>query len=222
MTIAVRNLLARASVLLKDEQNVRWPREELLSWANDAQRAIVTALPHAFILRNDNFTVTSGPYHTLPTRAIELVGIEYIRSKTSSVRLAARRVDKSTLDAMVPGWQSTYGDTETYNGSVNYVYDTRQPLIFYTYPSFSTGTTASLTFTAVPDELDFNSDLQLDDIYINPMLDYILFRSYLKEEEEVAIDQTKAFAHKAEFERALGIKVEGYSEFRSRDVRQQQ
>ena len=127
----------------------------------------------------------------------------------NSVRFAVRRVARESLDAMVPGWQQETTEDLPTRG-VNLIYDERDPKRFYLYPVVPTGSTASadIIYSTAPDDATLNGGITLDDIYADALLDYILYRAFSKEEEEVPIDSTKAAFHGAAFYNAIGQRFE--------------
>lgn len=202
-TTKVVDILDRATIILQDNTNVRFPNSELLKFFNDAQKEVVLHRPDANMV-NTTMALATGSKQTIPTAALRLV--EVVRNVGgNAVTLIERRI----LDETIPSWhQSTSGDTE------HYIYDPVDPKNFYVYPSATSGDhSLEIIYSAVPAEIsisNFETDttvIGLDDIYANCILDYILYRSYQKD-SEYAGNAQRSMMHYQSFANALGIKTQ--------------
>lgn len=184
-TITVSSLLSKASTILQDPTNIRWPQTELLDWLNDAQREIALFKPNVFV-KNSSVQLTGGTKQSLPSDGINLVDV--VRNlggdgltPGNSIRVVSREV----LDAQIPDWHSTAKANATVK---HYVYTGTDPKNFYVYPAQpSTGRGyVEVIYVASPTDATINSTITLDDIYVTALLDYILFRAYSKDAEYAA------------------------------------
>lgn len=219
-TATIGDIVTRADVILQDN-NVRWPAKELLYWLNDAYRAIVMLRPDAN-MQAGTFVCAAGTRQELdksvggfPT-ALRLRAV--VRNMASgSTKQAIRLVQRAVLDDQRPGWHN-----ET--GSINiqhYVYDPLNPKEFYVYPPATTAAELEVVYSSVPtqhlvgdsgitDEASIKTStvvIRLDDIYVNPILDYILYRAYAKDAEYAANAQ-RAAAHFEAFSASLGASTQ--------------
>jgi hypothetical protein len=211
MAIQVQDIIQRASITLLDEQNVRWSRNELLSWLNDGQRVIARFSPDAYIKRVSNHYIATGTLQALPADCNQLLNITSFVYKGR--RRSARKVNRRVLDAMDPVWttRTEVLDGEDFEYATNYVYDKRYPKFFYIYPGVPTGGgtfQADILYSSSPGNVAITSTILVNDMYADALLDYILYRSYLKEEEEVAIDSSKAVFYFKAFNQASGQKIQ--------------
>ena len=81
-TVTVDSILKRVNTLLNDRTWVRWPKQELLDYYNDAAKAIVLMRPDAHT-KNVQFNCAAGTKQTLPADALRL--IEVLRNADGKV-----------------------------------------------------------------------------------------------------------------------------------------
>lgn len=204
-TIQVNNLISRASTLVQDTTNVRWPTTEFLDWLNDGQREVVLYKPEASV-KNTNFALTSGATkHTLPADGILLVDVTRNMGAGSTPGYPVRITTREVLDAQKPLWHS---DTNTVGYVQHYIYDPRDPKTFYVYPKAPATWYVELIYSAAPTDCTLGGTIQIDDIYANALLDYMLYRAYSKD-AEYAANGGLAVAHYQAFTNALGVKSQG-------------
>ena len=204
-TIKVVEVLDRASILLQDATNTRFPKFELLKFFNDAQREIVLHRPDANMV-NENQNLVTGSKQSLPANGLRLIDI--VRNQNGR---SITQVDRKILDESLPNWHEA---TAGVNKIENYIYDGSDPKNYYVYPKAISGThTIEIIYSKSPADIaisDFTNDTQtisLDDIYANTILDYIMYRSYQKD-AEFAGNAQKAMMHYQSFSNAIGIKTQ--------------
>ena len=73
-SVKVVDILDRASILLQDASNVRYPNAELLKFFNDAQREINLYRPDSTIT-NATFACADGSKQELPAAAMRLADV---------------------------------------------------------------------------------------------------------------------------------------------------
>lgn len=213
-TATVGDIITRADVILQDN-NVRWPLSELQYWLNDAYRAIVMQRPDAN-MQSGTYTCSAGTRQILtkvsggfPT-ALRLRSVVRNVAATSNKR-AVRIIQQSVLDDQRPGW---HGETQSVDIQ-HYVYDPLNPTEFMVYPPATSAAQLEVVYSSVPTQhtiaegsLKASVDvIRLPDIYVNPILDYILYRAYAKDSEYAANAQ-RAQAHFQAFAAALGAGIQ--------------
>lgn len=204
-TTKVIDILDRATIILQDNSNVRFPNEELLKFFNDAQKEVVLHRPDANMV-NTTMDLADGSKQTLPAAALRLV--EVIRNEGGrAVTLVERRI----LDETLPNWHNAVAGT---NKIEHYVYDPADPKNFYVYPKGVSDThTLEIVYSSAPAEISisaFDTDattISLDDIYSNCLLDYVLYRAYQKD-SEYAGNAQRSMMHYQSFANALGVKTQ--------------
>jgi hypothetical protein len=207
-TTKVTDILDRASIILQDNTNVRFPNIELLKFFNDAQKEVALHRPDSTMV-NTTFDCATGSKQTLPTAALRLVDI--IRNVGGR---AITQVQRRILDETLPNWHESVAGT---NKIEHYIYDAADPKNFYVFPKAASGTDSlEILYSSSPIEIaisDFSSSttvIGIDDIYVNCILDYILYRSYQKD-SEFAGNPERAMMHYSSFTNALGIKTQADS-----------
>lgn len=203
-TVKVIDIIDRAEEILQDNSNVRWSQQSLLDYLNDAQREIVLYRPDANPV-NASLTLTAdSAKQSLPAAGMRLLRV-YRNSNPKTNPIA--QIDRAVLDDKVENWYGTTGTAVEY-----YIYDNLDPKTFYIYPhTTASDATIEIVYSAMPSEItisDFATDttvIGIDDVYANAILDYILYRSYLKD-TEYAGDLQRANSYLSAFNGALNVK----------------
>lgn len=206
-TTKVVDLLTKASTLIQDATNVRWPQTEMLGWLNDGQREVVLLRPQASVT-NAAVQLTAGQTkQTLPTNGILLIDVvRNMGSGGSTAGRAIRLVSREVLDAQSPTWHS---DANADGLVKHFTYDQRDPKTFYVFPKApATAWYVELVYSSAPTDCTAGASdvIQIDDIYANALLDYVLYRAYSKD-AEYAQNAQLAVAHYQAFQGALGVKT---------------
>lgn len=201
-TITANALLERVNQRLIDPGYVRWPRQELLDYLNDAVRAILIRRPDANTA-TVSFTCAAGTRQTLPAEAIRLIDIP-----RNEAGRAVRHIDRALLDENYPDWQRG----KSASAIQGFVYDERDPKTFWVYPGVRAGVKLELVHSLAPalltlTQLDASALLPLDDVYFNPLYDFVLYRAHSKDAEH-AVNAQLAGSHFQSFTLAMGEKMQ--------------
>lgn len=210
MTIAAQSIIRRAVETLQDTTSVRWPVSELVRYLNDGQREVVLYRPDSMVT-NATLTCAAGTKQSLPANGAKL--IEVIRNAAAtSAKKSVRMINREILDAQTPGWHNIAGSVDI----LHFMYDPRDPKTFYVYPPATTSAQLDIVYAAYPTDIVEPADgalytavtgnISLPDIYGNAILDYILYRAYMKD-SEYAGNAQRAQAHYAAFNNALGNEI---------------
>lgn len=203
MAIVTSNeILTRVNKLLNDPGYTRWPKEELLNYLNDAQRAIVLRRPDSYTADIDDFSCVEGTKQTLPADALKLIDV----TRNASGKAIRGPYNRQVLDDNYDTWYAGKDANEV----ELYIYDERNPKTFYVYPGVMSGTLLTLVYSKAPSSIstednDNGEVIALDDIYVNAIIEWILYRSYAKD-AEYAADPNKSQMHMAAFRNQLGEK----------------
>lgn len=196
-TVVVKDLIDRVAITLQDRTNVRWPRVDLLTYLNDAQRQIVLNRPDAQAV-NTTFNCLNQSKQTLPAAALRLLTI-----KRNIDGRAITPVEQSTLDIQLPDWHQT---PET-DGVEHWLYDGLDPKTFYLFPVPIADRQIEIVYSTAPAPIVLETaTIGLDDIYANVIMDYMLYRAYQK--DATYGDLNKATLYLQSFGSALGIKTQ--------------
>jgi hypothetical protein len=213
-TVKVIDIIERVESVLQDS-NVRWPRVELQTWINEAYLAITLARPDANA-KTGVFTCAAGTRQALSAQfpsGLRLLDITRNIAATSNKKVV-RIVSRSVLDDQRPAW---HAESETVNIQ-HYTYDARQPKEFFVYPPASTDAVLEVVYTDTPgshslseadlDPTSGNTEvILLDDIYMSPVIDWVLYRAYSKDAEYGSNEARAVGAYNA-FNAALGTKTQ--------------
>jgi len=206
MALTAQSIIQRATETLQDSTSVRWPVGELARYFNDGQREVALYRPDATVT-TAAFTCASGSKQALPAGGSKLLDIPRNTTTSKAVRLVNREI----LDAQQPGWHGITPST----GVVHFTYDLRDPRVFYVYPPATSATSLEIVYSAYPTDITepasgtytaITGNLGVPDIYGNVVLDYILYRAYMKD-SEYAGNTGRAQAHYTAFANALGVEI---------------
>jgi hypothetical protein len=211
-TVKVTDIIRRVEDVLQDT-NIRWPRTELQNWMNESYLAITLARPDANA-KTGSFTCVAGTRQVLTAEfpsSLRLLDVTRNLATNSGYKVI-RLVARSVLDDQRPAWHAETGTTAIQH----FTFDPRQPKEFFVYPPATTAAEIEVVYTDSPGattlteaQLDpAGSDstvILLDDIYMSPMIDWILYRAYSKDAEYGANEQRAQAAYGA-FNAALATK----------------
>lgn len=173
------DVLGRVRIVLNDVSAVRWPDAELLSWLTDGQRAVAVLRPDA---SGDNVVqaLVAGTKQSLPTDCARLFDIPRNLSAEGAVGRAIRYVDRETLDSIDPNWHTAKASTVI----KHYVYDGRDQKNFYVFPPAAVGASVQIFYSRIPPVVSTTSaTLLIPDVYLDALVNYVLFRAYTKDAE---------------------------------------
>lgn len=211
-TVKVTDIIRRVEDVLQDT-NIRWPRTELQNWMNESYLAITLARPDANA-KTGSFTCVAGTRQVLTAdfpSGLRLLDVTRNLASDSGYKVI-RLVARSVLDDQRPAWHAETGTTAIQH----YTFDPRQPKEFFVYPPATTSAEVEVVYTDSPgahaqteSQLDPTGNdattILLDDIYMSPMIDWILYRAYSKDAEYGANEQRAQAAYNA-FNSALNMK----------------
>lgn len=178
-TITARRIIERASILMQDTTNVRWPQDELLKWLNDGQREVVVYRPSAFA-KTSVVALAAGTKQTLPADGTALLGV--VRNMAAdgvTPGTAIRPVTREILDAQIPDWHTMASVASV----KHYIYHPANTQTYWVYPPSNGTGKAEIVYAAVPVDVTIDQVISVDDLYMSALLNYIMFRAYSKDAE---------------------------------------
>ena len=208
-TITGANLISRIQDILQDTTSIRWPEAELLRYINDAQREVCNLRPES-TATTANVALVVGTKQTLPSGGLRLIKVTRNMSSaagSATGKRAVRLVDADILNTQEPNWHdpTVSGDGAHTTTVKHYIFDEDDPRAFYVYPGASTTSTfLEIVYSGAPTDLaNTSATISVDDIFANAIIDYVLFRCYLKD-AEYAGNQQRAGTHYQLFAGSLG------------------
>jgi len=207
-TLTGANLLLRIEDVLQDTTNVRWPEAELLRYINDAQREIVNLRPES-AADHSNVQLVTGTEQSIPDVALRLIKVVRNMSAaggSATGKRVIRLVDKDILDSQEPNWHdpTVTGDAAHGTTPKHYIFDEDDPRRYYVYPGVAGNAYAEIVCARSPTDLSSTSStIYVDDIFGNAIIDFVLYRAYLKD-AEFAGNAQRAGMHYQLFTGSLG------------------
>ena len=208
MPISAQSVIRRCVETLQDPTSIRWPVAELVRYLNDGQREVALYRPDS-MGTTATVTCVAGTKQALPANGAKLIDV--VRN-AAGTKKAVRLTNREILDAQTPGWHNLVGAAEV----LHFMYDPRDPKVFYVYPPATTGAQLDIVYSAYPTDIAEPSDaslytavtgsISLPDIHANALQDYILYRAYTKD-SEYAGNAARAQAHYAAFANSLGVEI---------------
>lgn len=208
-TITVASILTKVTTILQDASNVRWSADELILWLNDAQRELVLYKPNAYVT-TAAVQCVAGTKQTLPSTAVSLIDIvRNMGTNGTTPGNAIRAVSREILDTQVPNWHAVTASATT----KHFVYTSLNPKTYYVYPPqpASSQGYVELVYVALPTDAVSGGVITLDDIYVTPIISYILFRAYSKD-AEYAANATLAATYYQQFQGLMQGKISAEAE----------
>lgn len=198
-------LIGKAKILAQDTTAIRWPDVEWLGWMTDAEREICIIRPSAFS-KIASIPIIAGSKQAIPAGGI--VFIEYIRAMGAGGATpgnVARKVPRQLLDSQNPSWHMMAATA----APTHYVFEPQAPKTFYVYPPNVGGQTSEVIYGATPAPItEVWNNINLDDVYGSPIIDYMMYRAYLKDSEMIGNAERSMLFRKA-FENTMGLSVTG-------------
>lgn len=188
---SVGSVIDKVRAVLQDTTSVRWPDSELIEWVNDAQHEIALIKPDATAI-NESIPLAGGTKQSLPANALRLLRV--IRNMQDAAvgvgGRAIRIVDREILDAQDPNWHDPFSTGLSAFDTVvkHYMYDEQDPLHFYVYPGIDgqirPAPMIEIIYSAKPAEVVSRaSQLSVPDLYVNAVMNYVLYMAYMKDAE---------------------------------------
>jgi hypothetical protein len=203
-TTKITELIKRCEIITQDKTSVRWPKIEWLDWYNDAILFVVNQRPDKSV-KNVDFTVDeTNSKQTVPADGL---GLFTITRNVASGR-PIRSITRNQLDDQYIDWHMQTG-----NEIDHFIYDVLDPKSFYVYPRpLSPGHVIEIVYPFAPEAVaiaDFDTDIQvigIDDSFVNPILDFMLYRGYSKD-ASYAENGQRAMNHMQAAQNSIGTKT---------------
>jgi hypothetical protein len=222
----VTEVLERVVFILQDDTSVRWTPNELVDWLNDAQTATQALRPDS-TEEKTSIECVPGAFQDLGERSADLLNpstklIKVTRNTAiEGRRRALRLVNRQLLEAVKPDWETSPPATD----AVNYMTDPNMPNAFWVYPPAPVASPTvpammvEVEYSATPTPIDkmnlddktwkdIKGNLSVKDRFMIPLVDYILYRAYLKD-AEYGGNGARAQTHFGQFQNALMADQQG-------------
>jgi hypothetical protein len=159
-------------------------------------------------------TLIAGTRQKIPTAGFRLLDvIRNVTTVTGSTPVdqvvtvpgrSVRIVDREVLDTQDPFWHTATASAEI----KHFIYDNRSPTLFYVYPPATTAAKLEIVYSVAPTDVSASGDtLSISDIYLDIILNYVLYRAYSKD-AEYASNAQLANSYLSIVNTMLGIKTQ--------------
>ena len=180
-------LITRVAKALQDPEYTRWTMKEMLEWLSEAQIAVART-PGAYPVVK-HAPLKKGTRQILPEDAWSLLTITRNFDEEGTPLYPVRIVPRVLLDACEPDWHRQ-AETPIVE---NYIYDDRTPKEVYVYPPNDGTGIVELIYCGIPAPIEsMETELVVDDTYIPPLVDYLLYRANAKETDYASGVQSAA------------------------------
>lgn len=215
MTIAAQEIIKRVIVYLSDKTSIHWSIDQIAQFFNDTQRDIVLVRPDSNP-KTVTGTLAAGARQTL-TSISEVATLNPAKllnvsrnMASASAKGAITPCNRDMLDRNYPTWYAATGKIDV----VHYMFDEREPLVFYTYPPALNTSQVEITFSAYPTDItvpaiggtvsDITGNFALPDIFMGAQIDGILSKCFAVD-AEFGGNQARAQYHDQLFAGKLGM-----------------
>jgi hypothetical protein len=224
-SILVSDAIGRAQSLLEDKTAKTWPASELLNWFNDGQSMIVQLRPDAYTATRV-VPLIAGTRQAIPTNDLVLIDVpRNMGTDGETPGMACVYIDRKQLDNSNPSWHAVTADDVIQH----WMYDKRVPKTWWCYPPQpdSSQGYAELDVSAVPPLMTLqgiagaaqDSTLSLDDVWLNQLLQFTVYRAYSKDAEYTQAGGKADMAWR-EFLQVMGLRTETDIRFDPKQDRQ--
>lgn len=211
MAFTAADVMRQASTILNDAGATRWPLTELLDWINAGVAEIAMLKPTA-----TSATITieldTGTKQTVPAGYHQILRV--LRNTVSG--RAITPTTREIIDTQIPGWHNTNVLPFTLD-AVHFINEPEDQGAFWVIPGNNGSGQIDVIASAVPDRIPrpenpldiaaYTEVVPLGDIYLNALLDYVLYRSFSKDAAIPGAAQ-RATAYYGAFSGALGVKAQ--------------
>lgn len=179
-TITAQVLANRCKVSLKDPSAVTWPEADLLTYANDAQRAIASKISIAYV-KVASVQLVAGIKQAIPADGHGFVGCP--RNMGSDGNTPGKMIfpeDYASYALVNPNWPT---DTASATVDAVMVRESDRKTFYVAPPQPASGMGyVELEYAAIPANIALISDtIVLDDSYANAIYYYMMAAAHAKE-----------------------------------------
>ncbi|WP_287814523.1 DUF6682 family protein [Achromobacter sp.] len=189
----VAEVISRARTILQDADAIYWEADELPMWVSDGRLEAYRLRPDLFEVSED-FVCAEGARQTLPGGARMLFDVP--RNVSAARQRAVTVADAGALGRVRPSWRSQSKAQEIRH----FLYDERSPGQFDVYPPARAGVVIELSYAKLPAPVtkdDGDKELAEEGAYAPALVDYVLYRAFLKEADTVPAFHQRAAQHLA-------------------------
>jgi hypothetical protein len=211
MGAKVQVMVAAIKEMLRDLGSDSWGETALIAALYEAEKVVANFRPDA-TASSVSFDCDAGIEQSLAAltgpSASRLLDVRYNLSQTDVPGRSVRRVDLADLDALTPDWRSaTPSDTIK-----EFVFDPREPLLFYVRPPATSGARLRVSFSAIPEPypgtLTSDTETTVGAVFEPMLIEWALYRLF-GHDAEGSVNISRSQQHLANFQSMMGVKIQG-------------
>lgn len=205
--ITIKHILDIIADQIQDEAHALWEVEDLLNWYNIGTRTIVTIDPRANAVKQ-TVKLSAGVKQMIPAGGITLLGV--LRNMGADGLTPGKSVYATTIAALMsfnPAWSS---DTATVAIS-NFAPDPGNAAAYFNYPPSDGTGYVEIEYSKVPTIITYDEDgdwesayIGIQEGYIDPLMNYIMYRGYGKD-TDIPGNDAKSQKYFALFTQGIGV-----------------
>lgn len=202
MSTTIKSILDTVSRELTDQARTSWTLADLVGYYNSAIAAIANYRPDLFAETVAHISA-AGTRQTLPSGAIKLIEVE---RNTGGRKI--RFIERGHLDDQDPEWMTGTGNA----AAEAYSHEVANPKVFWLYPGVADGVSVDVVQSSLPEQVTeqtvtAGSIAQVDDTWLTPLMDWIIYRAYMRDSDNTA-NSARGQLHLQAFAQYLGVKIE--------------
>lgn len=178
MALTAGSVIDLAADVLQDASNVTWTRAKLLTYVNDAQRAVVGLKPDASV-STSSITLVAGTKQSITGVRLRAVHRNMGTDGLTPGR-GIRLVERASKDEFSPDWHAATAKSEIRE----YMYDENVPKEFYVSPPSTTSPVVQIEVSQVVNPTDVATEtdsITIDDIYAPALREWVLYLSFSRD-----------------------------------------
>lgn len=201
MALAINDLVDKCETLLLDTANDRFLAADLVLYANEAEKAIVTRKPDAYV-KHDAFVLVEG---TLQTKTGAIVIFDITRNMGTDGTTEGNAITKipmGVLDLALPTWHTATASATV----IHWMYNDKDPTHFHVYPpqpSENFGYVDGI-WSQAPPAVTAGNNMNLADFYEQYIINYMMFKAHSMDGAIHAAARERAMAYAQMFLGLLG------------------
>ena len=203
MAKTVLSFIETLRVTLQDADATRWSDNEIIAWMNLGQAEMVAIKPEVNT-KVAPVQLNAGTRQNLPADGVQFFRlIRNMGVDGSTVGAVIRGVDYSALDTQSAAWHSM---TPT-DAVSEFAFRPSDPTHYYVYPPSTGAGFVDIEYGALPQDCASNGNVNVNDVWIPTLFNYVLYRAYAKEADDT-FNASLAATYNSAFGQALGMKAQ--------------
>lgn len=202
------------SAALRDAANDAWSKADIQDAIFEGEQAIALYHPHA-TTRDYTLNLAAGIKQSLDAGVNPLshrvLDVKFNVGTDGTPGRSVRRVAVSDLDAINPAWRSATSSPVIRE----WVFDDREPNLFYVSPPAAVGAKLQISYSAVPawpKSISASTQTTVRDVYMPALIEWALYRLF-GHDAEGSVNISRSQQHLQNFAGMMGISLDAVASF---------